>query len=57
MKMKLHEDRKQYNHKANQWKAIKITISKIKLAEEKITKSIDNRLLAVIVKKNHDIKM
>ena len=56
--MKLYEGGKQYNCKANLWKAIKTTISETESAElKKLTKSMDNRLVAAIERKGHYIKI
>ena len=55
VKMKLYEGGKQYNSIADQWEAIKATMLKIDPAEikEKITKSMNNRLLAIIEKSHY----
>ena len=58
VKMKLYEGSKRYNSKADLWEAIKTTMSETKFADvKKITKSMYNRLLAVIEKEGHYIKM
>ena len=53
-KMKLYKSGK-CNSKADLWVAIKTTMSEIEPTEikKKLTKSIDNRLLAVIEKTSH----
>ena len=55
--MKWYECGKQYNNKADLWTAIKTTMSEIEPVHvlKKITKSMDNTLLAVIKKKGHYI--
>ena len=52
------EGGKQYNSKADLWLALKTT-NEIKPAEvrKKIAKSMDNRLLVVVEKKGHYIRM
>ena len=57
--MKLYEGDKQYNSKADQWEAIKTAMLETEptKVKKKVTKSMYNRLLAVIKKKGHDIKM
>ena len=59
VKRKLYENGKQYNSKTDLWKAIKSNMSKIEPVKvnKKITKSMNNKLLAVIEKKGHYIKM
>ena len=55
--MKLYEGGKQNNSKADLLEAVETTMFKIEPAEvEKLSKSTDNRLLAVI-KKSYYIKM
>ena len=57
MKMKLYEGNKQYYRKADQWKVINTTMLEIEPAEiNKITKSMDNSLLAIF-EKSHYIEM
>ena len=54
VKMKLYKGSKQYNSKADQWKAIKTAIMEIEPAEvKKSTKSMDDRLPAVTEKTSH----
>ena len=51
VKVKLYEGGKQYNSKADLWKAIKTTKLEIEPAEVKtLSKSMDNRLMAFIEK-------
>ena len=58
LKMKSYEGCKQYNSKADQGKAIQTTMSEAESTKvkNKLTKSIDNRLLAFIEKKGHYMK-
>ena len=56
--MNLYASGKQYNRKADIMEAIKTTMLEIEPAErKKSAKSMDNKLLAVIEKKGHYIKM
>ena len=56
-KKKICEGRKLYNSKADLWEAIKTTMLTETADVKKRTKSLDNRLLAVIEKKVHYIEM
>ena len=56
--MKLYEGGKQYSSNADQWEAIKPSMSEIEPAEvKKLTKSIDNKLLTVIEKMSQYIRI
>ena len=58
MVLRLFEGDKQYNSKVDLCESIKTTMSKIEPVEVKVsTELMDKRLLAVIEKKSHYIKM